>query len=215
MLWRIVSFLGDGILLHLFSEKLIKKIFEDREINIEIYTYGLELFISSVFCTLILLITGIITNSFIESILFIILFSALRIFTVGYHSNSYVMCTIITISLYITSVLSYQYLFIIISNKFIVISVFTATIFLVGLYAPVVNANKSLDQSKLLNYKIKAIVVYFLEISFYLVLYHLFQIKQISIIVPTLFSIDILIIIQVIFKGKGGIKNEISSEKGS
>ena len=84
-----------------------------------------------------------------------------------------------------------------------------------GLYAPVVNANKSLDQSKLLNYKIKAIVVYFLEISFYLVLYHLFQIKQISIIVPTLFSIDILIIIQVIFKGKGGIKNEISSEKGS
>lgn len=215
MLWRIVSFLGDGILLHLFSEKLIKKIFEDREINIEIYTYGLELFISSVFCTLILLITGIITNSFIESILFIILFSALRIFTGGYHSNSYVMCTIITISLYITSVLSYQYLFIIISNKFIVISVFTATIFLVGLYAPVVNANKSLDQSKLLNYKIKAIVAYFLEISFYLVLYHLFQIKQISIIVPTLFSIDILIIIQVIFKGKGGIKNEISSEKGS
>ena len=87
-------------MLYLIADKIALWIFDNRNENIELYRYGLELFISSFFCSLVLLAFGLVTASIIESIIFIVAFSALRIYTGGYHANSYSLCTLITVAIY-------------------------------------------------------------------------------------------------------------------
>ncbi len=72
---------------------------------------------------------------------------------------------------------------------------------------PVDNSNKHFDKSKILNYKLKAIVVSILEFAIDFVFYQLFHFHKFIIIIPILVSVNILIILPVIFKNKGGIKH--------
>ncbi len=62
----------------------------------EIYIYGLELIISTLFSMLSISIISIIAGHFIYAVFFFLFFFSLRLFCGGYHAETYLKCFIIT-----------------------------------------------------------------------------------------------------------------------
>lgn len=189
-------------MLYLIADKIALWIFDNRNENIELYRYGLELFISSFFCSLVLLAFGLVTASIIESIIFIVAFSALRIYTGGYHANSYSLCTLITVAIYALILFFYRRFTFVVQSNTVSILVFAFSLIMILLFSPVRNQQKRIDKNKYKVIKTKAVVVLVIEYINYLTLLNLLGFTPIALIVPTLLSIDIMILIPVL-KNKG------------
>lgn len=194
-------------MLYRVSEKIACKVFGTDDENLEEYIYGIELFFSSFVSTILMLIIGICISFLVESIIFIVSFSALRIYTGGYHSKSFLMCNISTIIVYIISVLSYKFLFKYIVELYISIPVFVITFILILFFSPVKNENNPLDKSEYIFCKIKAIIVISIETISYFVLLYLLNFERIAIMIPALLFVDILITVGLI-NYKGGANND-------
>lgn len=54
----------------------------------EVYTYGIEIILSTLAEIISILISAIVFSSFIEGMIFVIVFSSLRLFAGGYHATS-------------------------------------------------------------------------------------------------------------------------------
>lgn len=67
-------------------------IIDSRDINM--YVYGVELILSSLFSIFCVVLIGIIHFSIIDSLLFLMIFIPIRLFSGGYHANSYLSCNI-------------------------------------------------------------------------------------------------------------------------
>lgn len=72
---------------HFFVVKNITE--ESKEV---IYAYGMELLISDVLNTLIVLMIALISHTLLAVIIFIAVFMVLRRFVGGYHANSHLSC---------------------------------------------------------------------------------------------------------------------------
>ena len=194
-------------MLYRVSKKIACKVFGTDDENLEEYIYGIELFFSSFVSTILMLIIGVCINFLVESIIFMISFSALRIYTGGYHSKSFLMCNISTLIVYIINVLSYKYLFEQIVELYISIPVFVITFMLILIFSPVKNENNLLDKSEYISCKIKAIIVISIETISYFVLLYLLNFESIAIMIPALFFVDVLIVVGLI-NNKGGANND-------
>lgn len=193
-------------MLYKVSKKIACTVFEKDDENLDEYIYGIELFFSSMLSTVLILIIGVCINSLIESIVFIVSFSALRIYTGGYHSKSFLMCNISTLIIYIINILVYKLLFEYIIELYISIPIFVITFVLILFFSPVENENNPLERSQYIFCKIKAIIVMSIEaIAFFMLLY-IYRLEIIAIMVPTLFFVDALIVVGL--KNKGGAKND-------
>ncbi len=99
------------VLVGKFARRLAKYSETDKE---EIYTYGLEVIISTVIGVASILLESYLLSSFVSGLVFLAVFVPLRLFTGGYHAKTYGKC-------YFISNLSYVFvLFVryIISDKF-------------------------------------------------------------------------------------------------
>lgn len=76
----------------------------------EVYVYGLELVLSFVFSTTVILLAGTLLNALDIAIIFLTIFIALRRFTGGYHAPTYLRCKLTTIGIYITVTILCTYL---------------------------------------------------------------------------------------------------------
>lgn len=82
-------------MIHRLSLEIADYLFYKKIITIEkyeVYSYGLEMLISAVIGAVLILVCGILTNSFVRSIIFYILFVAIRMYTGGYHADSHLAC---------------------------------------------------------------------------------------------------------------------------
>ena len=75
----------------------------------EIYEYGFEVIISSIFSIVLSMIIGIIANRFIDTIVFLLIYCSLRREAGGFHASTHFRCTIsfvfiLCLTLYITSI---------------------------------------------------------------------------------------------------------------
>ena len=193
-------------MLHSLAEKIAVFLFDEKDkYPLEIYTYGMELLISSILETVILLILGILLNKFIETLIFIFAFSAIRFFTGGYHAKTYSGCAIVTVFVYLFTLSCYEILWKYLSDYLICIYtlVLLISLLLIVKFAPIENVGKSIENKQ----KIKRISVIVLITEFVLMFtglsvdFHCF-----FVILPTLFSVDVLMLIEII--GKRGDKNE-------
>lgn len=84
-------------MLNQVAGKLAKKLAEcsDKEKE-EIYIYGVELIISTLFCLVSILLVSSLLSSFTSGLVFISVFVPLRLFTGGYHAATYRKCFIIS-----------------------------------------------------------------------------------------------------------------------
>ena len=102
-MWKCATlFVGDVYMLHRLSERIALSVYNNSDkIPLDIYIYGFELLVSSVIETISLLLIGLLTGKFVETVIFIISFSSIRVFSGGYHANSYLKCFIVTIAYYL------------------------------------------------------------------------------------------------------------------
>lgn len=80
-----IDFLASKITENLVKSSIINE-------KIPVYRYGIELLISSAIGISLILTLGVISNTFLEATVFLLLFIILRQQTGGYHSNTYVGC---------------------------------------------------------------------------------------------------------------------------
>lgn len=82
------------------SHKFVKMKIIQPEFE-EVYVYGLELLLSFLIGTFIILLIGIAANKVIHTIIFLLIFISLRRFTGGHHATSHLRCKLWTIGSYV------------------------------------------------------------------------------------------------------------------
>lgn len=87
------------------TKKMIRK-YNLKEIDEDIYSYGMFMFLSFSFFLLLTVIIGFFLNCLIESLVFYFSFQLLRKYCGGYHADTSVKCEIITTIVCLLSVLS-------------------------------------------------------------------------------------------------------------
>ena len=108
----------------------------------DIYVYGFELVLSFLFSVAVMLFVGIVTNRILHTVLFILVFITLRSFTGGYHANTYGVCFMVTISVFIVTILLAEYINICWWYYLLLLSVGLPIIYI---FAPIEHHNKPLE----------------------------------------------------------------------
>nr|WP_312580178.1 accessory gene regulator B family protein [Sedimentibacter sp.] len=191
-----IKYLSDNITDFFYSNNIIQE--EDKEI----YVYGLQLIISTIIGITLILVVGLILNRLFYSIIFLISFIPIRMYSGGYHASSYVKCNLTLISLYLVTMSAVIF----IPSVYVMrISAIMAiiTIYIILKYAPVDNENKRLTENrKKRNKKITVFILF----GFYLigVVMYKINIQLFYTIIVTMFLVSILLKIKI----KGGVTNE-------
>ena len=143
-----------------------KKVINENESDI--YIYGYETFFSGVIDLIITLILGILFRRLITAIVFFVMFVSVRMYTGGYHADSYLKCKMIFIGI-IISVLGVTYIKFPLYIVFLIIALFLITVYRL---CPIENPNKPLSKQQKRKYRkisllfsiiwsIAAIITYF------------------------------------------------------
>lgn len=135
-------------MLHETSEKIVDFFFDkDKDYPKEIYVYGIELAISSLIGSIIVMVIGLIVNCVLECGIYLIVLSSTRLFTGGYHANSYLKCNIITILATIFSIKMYFVIKLYLSDYIwlMILLLIISLLSTIILFCPIENKNKSID----------------------------------------------------------------------
>ena len=206
--------LGDEKMLHTISENIANSLFdEESKYPMSIYVYGIELMISSLIGTIVVLTMGILFKSVIESIIFMVSLSLIRFFSGGYHAQTYIRCnTVFAISallVFITSKLYIKYPME--YNIIIHIGVFVVSFIIMAIFSPVENENKKIDKSDRLKFKIISISITFIEIILSMFIYYETGFDSVLAVLPTIIVVDVAILVEIILKERR--KSYVSKEK--
>ncbi|WP_313129297.1 accessory gene regulator ArgB-like protein [Anaerocolumna sp.] len=134
--------------MNIITEKYISKLIQYQiieEENKEIYMYGLECYILKIIHTCIFLAIGLLTDTFPNTIIFLMAYSLLRTYAGGYHANSLRKCFLFSIIISFTVVLTSYYLTRIEVSNIYSISLLIISLFVVGKFAPVDTEKKRHD----------------------------------------------------------------------
>lgn len=123
-----------------------------KEEEREIYLYGLELLIATIFKGLVIVIIGALTGLIKEMLIFTLFFSGLRIQAGGYHAKTILGCLIGTLIIAFTSITVVRILPEAHQSYYILVSM-VASIVLVFLYAPLESENKPLSKEEKILYR--------------------------------------------------------------
>lgn len=130
--------LSDKLILYLEKNNVLK---EDREI----YLYGARLIISTFIGTLLLFIVGILTNYFIEAILYEIIMSSSRSILGGYHCKSYTKCILTYVGLFGMIIVMTKFYSFSIVDMFVI---GIMTLLITWTICPIQNTNKFISSQK-------------------------------------------------------------------
>ncbi len=207
-------------MLHKISEKIACFFFDSNdEYPLEVYIYGIELMVSSFIGTVLVFGLGVISGYIAESIIFMLSLSAVRIFSGGYHANTYLKCNIIFVISAIFSFLCYKLyvLYLLQFNSLISGILLLLSLTAVVFFAPVENVNKKINDSDRGKFKMLSAVVLFFEFLLCMLTYSLFRFYQVLIVLPTVFVVDISILVEIILRKrrKKNDEHEEGFEEGS
>lgn len=144
------------------TEKYISRLIQYQiieEDNKEIYMYGLECYILKIIHIGIFLSIGLLTDTFLNTIIFLIAYSLLRTYAGGYHANSLRKCFLFSIIISITVVLTSYFLARIEVPNIYNISLLIISLFVVGKFAPADTEKKRHDLLEKKVYKRKVNVI--------------------------------------------------------
>lgn len=186
-----ISKLSKYMLEYLISSNVI----ENTDENKEIYKYGTEITISSFINVLSIMLMGFLSNSYFECIVFIVLLVLLRMYTGGYHADTYLKCNLILCLNYLTVIILYRLMPL---NKLVYfIAICLACLMIIILFCPVENENKKLSLSKKRKFRRLSVILGTLYGAAAVVLY-VFKYKIGILILGTLFSVSMAVIAEKI-----------------
>ena len=125
----------------------------------DVYVYGFELLISSIFSTGLILVIGVLTHNILQSIAFLLTFILLRQFSGGYHANTYGVCFVVTLSIFAVILLLVNYIKIYLIY-YVILSVIGVCI-LIGM-APIENPNKKITYVQRKKFKVISVLLFLL-----------------------------------------------------
>jgi len=80
-----------------------------REEDREIIVYGLDALLSTLANLVIIIVIGILLGQFVQTVVFLVSFAALRVFAGGYHARTRIGCTATFIIIYLAGMALQQY----------------------------------------------------------------------------------------------------------
>lgn len=131
--------------------------------SFDIYVYGFEILLSSLFSVSVILVLGCLIGQFAQTLCFLLLFISLRSFTGGYHANTYLICAIVTFSVFLI-VLSLSNLIVVSNLIYIFFAILGAVI--IFMISPIENPNKKITKAQKNKFKIISVVLFVLFVSF-------------------------------------------------
>lgn len=181
------------------SEKLAnfllsKNVIEKSEIDI--YVYGYEVLISSLVDFLIIIAIGYIFNRIIAMLLFFIMFVSVRLYTGGYHAETFLKCKIVFVFICISIILLSKMDLPFITVILIMLLYNAAS----ALITPVENINKPLNDNEKLKYRKISIILSIIWSAISIFTYFN-SIDSCQIITLTAFFITLLMVIGKYRKG--------------
>lgn len=189
-------------MLHILSKRIAFLVCKETDkLPFEIYVYGFELLLSSLIETGAIILIGCLLGKFLETILFLLSFSSIRFFSGGYHAKSYLRCFIVTLIsyfliLFMTDTLSY------LSPNYIALIAFAIIIYSLILFikiCPVRSNGKTIFNPQ--KQKMLSIIVLCINVILAIALLIIYQNIILIIVLPTVFIVDALIIIEKINQG--------------
>lgn len=122
----------------------------------EIFTYGIEVILTSLLNILILLIIGIISGTVDQSVVYFVSYAFLRKFIGGYHCDTNFKCITFNVCKYLFFVCVYSNIII---SRMIMISVIIITLLLIIFKAPYEHKNRLISEKYKLVYKKYSFVI--------------------------------------------------------
>lgn len=153
--------LSDKLILYLEKNNILK---EDKEI----YLYGARLVISTFIGTLLLFLVGIITNHFIEAILYEIVMSSSRRILGGYHCKSYTKCIFTYIGIFVVCLIMAN---ICLVNTTTIFVVSIITLLITSILCPIQNVNKLISSKKKRIFRIYSLIYIWVYLLIIIYLY--------------------------------------------
>lgn len=131
--------------------------YDEKEINI--YTYGFELLLSTILNAIgLLIISSLFMGSIIEAVLFSMAFIPLRVYAGGYHTKHHWSCFLLIISVFIFYVIIINHMVDSIILPYITFSTLLSSI-LIWFFSPIGAANNPLSEEQKNKYRKRSIII--------------------------------------------------------
>lgn len=124
--------------------------------DMDAYRYGLELLIPKVILYAVILIISLITNTFILSALFVVMFMAVRRYSGGFHCQTAEMCLCISLLIYLLVIFGFNFSSKVYIDAYGIFSVVSAIIIII--FSPVEDKNRPLDDVEKKQYRLKSLI---------------------------------------------------------
>lgn len=137
------------------------------------YAYGCELLVSDMISNIIVLITALLMGRVIEMIIFLVVFSSIRVVSGGYHASSYKNCIFVFCTSTILIFLLTEWL---VHRNFygLILALTVVAELVILMFAPVDHPNRPLTGEEKIKYRKKTIVRVVLSNAIILLAYILF-----------------------------------------
>lgn len=179
---------------YLIKKGLQNSIISDQDVSV--YLYGYTLILEIAMNIIVAFIIGLIFNSLMSVIIFLLVFMPLRSYSGGYHANSALSCTIISNLTVLLAVLVVKYGWID-SLVWIVPVIEALLIILIALIAPVDSENKPLNNAeKKRCKKITILILSFCYVCLLVFKYNEFTKPVLIIFVATLVDLISLLVVK-------------------
>ena len=159
-------------MINLIATKVVEKYINKGILKLtdkEMYVYCFEILISTLINGIILLSIGFGTQHYISTIVFIIVFRALRSATGGYHANTHLKCFLTLIINFSLLIVMLEFIEVNILN-YIAILIMVSSLFIITILGPVDNINKRLTIYEKSKKRLLCSIYYFVCIFTYCIL---------------------------------------------
>ncbi len=200
---QMITKIANKLTIFLFNREIISR--ED----IPIYVYGYEALLASIVNFILILTLGIILHQGWQPIVFFVVFAWTRVYSGGYHAQSYLKCNLILASVYIITITLVEALVYTESGYTIVVFVlFYLSVILK--FAPVPNSKKQISEAERVKFREKILLLSAIWTILILILCFIFF-KVALIVAITLFVVAVLIVIQHMLDREEVLHNEKST----
>lgn len=173
---------------------LIKKEVIDS-IDKQFYVYGFQLFISTVISIFSIILLAMITNNFIEALIFLFIFLPLRMTANGYHAKTYLNCFFLTNFLFLIYLLALKLPLIMLFNPLYICAFFLSIIY-IFFKAPQEHPNHKLNKIKRQSNRLYAHLILYIDLIVILFAYMLRLFQLINSICITIFIVTMMMMIK-------------------
>lgn len=174
--------------------------------KLDIYIYGFEVLISSIVSILIAFLIGLLFSQLIECTVFLAIFIYLRMYSGGYHADTYFKCNIFfTINLIIVMIIikkSIHY------SVYVCLAIDTFCVLIILLWAPIENKYKPIEKYIRKKFKTNSLFLAMLFSALTIIEYKI-NIHYCIVINTALLSVAVSMIIEKIKNGGNRNENEI------